>query len=117
VPNRASGGDALRDRGSGPHSNAQASNWAQESGERAPLARDHAKHAPPETGGSAADCAQLAGSRTDYVLPCESSSTSTSTALVDATEARPRMASLYLGFGQHPPSGDDHDADDTETRL
>jgi hypothetical protein len=124
VPNRTSGGDTLRDGSDRLHGNERASNRVQQPGDHAQLASDRAKHVPSdrEAYGSVADYAQLDDNRTDYVSSCESSSISTAT--VDATEARPRKGvaarsarkpSLYLGFDQHPPNGDD--VDDDETRL
>jgi hypothetical protein len=119
---RTSGGDTLRGRGDRPHGNERASNVAQLPGDFAQVASDRANHSSSEECRSVADYAQLGGNRTHYVSSCEPSSIVTAT--VDAAVARPRKGvaarsarkpSLYLGFGQHPPNGDDED--DDETRL
>jgi hypothetical protein len=106
----------LRGRSDRLHDNERAINVAQQPGDHAQLASDHAKHASSEYCSSVADYAQLACNRTDHVSSCDSSSIITAT--VDAAVARPRMGvaaqsvrvpSLYLGFGE--------DVDGDETRL
>jgi hypothetical protein len=122
VSNRTSGGDTLHGRGDRLHGNERASNVAQLPGDFAQVASDRAQHSSSEYCRSVADYAQLGGNRTHYVSSCEPSSIITAT--IDAAEAHPRTGvaarsarkpSLYLGFGQHPPNGDN--VDDDETRL